>query len=73
MSSTWCYADADGREAWGGAWAERIVASAVADQLVGMGAATDTDLEGIAAGWREWAAHRDGWISVLHGEILIFV
>ncbi len=73
MSSTWCYADADGREAWGGAWAERIVASAVADQLVGMGAATDTDLEGIAAGWREWAAHPDGWISVLHGEILIFV
>jgi hypothetical protein len=38
-----------------------------------MGAANRTDLEDIAAGWREWAAHPDGWISVLHGEILIFV
>ncbi len=73
MSSTWCYADADGREAWGGTWAERIVASAVADRLVGMGAATREDLEQIANGWREWAADPDGWISVLHGEILVFV
>jgi hypothetical protein len=29
------------------------------------------DLEEVAAAWRQWAADPDGWISVLHGELLI--
>ncbi len=37
------------------------------------GLAAAAELEGIADAWREWAAHPDGWISVLHGEILIRV
>jgi hypothetical protein len=24
----------------------------------------------IAAAWRRWAAHPDGWFGLLHGEIL---
>jgi len=72
-SSTWCYADPDSREAWGGMWADRIVGSAIADQLTAMGAATSGELARVAAGWRAWAGHPDGWISVLHGEILIHV
>ncbi len=71
-SSTWCYADPDARQSWGGMWADRIVASAVADQLVATGAVTRAGLAAIAADWRAWAAHPDGWLSVLHGEILIF-
>ncbi|MFA7324949.1 MAG: methyltransferase domain-containing protein [Candidatus Nanopelagicales bacterium] len=72
-SSTWCYSDAPSREAWGGMWADRITESAVATQLIDMDAATDAELASVAAGWRSWAADPDGWISVLHGEILIAV
>jgi hypothetical protein len=35
--------------------------------------ASTVELADIATAWREWAAHPDGWISVLHGEILIRV
>jgi ubiquinone/menaquinone biosynthesis C-methylase UbiE len=69
-SSTWCFADPADREWWGGMWADRVVGSAFARQAVESGAATAQDLASIAAGWRRWAAARDGWLSVLHGEIL---
>ncbi|MGN8025366.1 class I SAM-dependent methyltransferase [Microbacterium sp. 22242] len=69
-SSTWCYATAEDRAWWGGMWADRILDSAIAPQLVDSGAATRADLEEISDGWREWAAHEDGWLSILHGEIL---
>ncbi|SNQ49644.1 Methyltransferase domain-containing protein [Frankia canadensis] len=70
-SSTWCYADPESRGEWGGMWAERISGSAITDQLLDSGLATRADLDEIADAWREWAAHPDGWISILHGELLI--
>jgi SAM-dependent methyltransferase len=69
-SSTWCYATPNDRQWWGGMWADRIVQSALADQLISEGRATSTDLRRIADGWRAWAAAKDGWFSLLHGEIL---
>jgi SAM-dependent methyltransferase len=72
-SSTWCYADPTSREAWGGTWADRIAGSAITEQLLTSGLGTQEDIDAIAAAWREWAAHPDGWISVLHGELLIRV
>ncbi len=72
-ASTWCYATPESRAEWGGMWSERIVGSAIAEQLVGSGMATREELQEISAAWRDWAAHADGWISVLHGEILIRV
>jgi hypothetical protein len=27
-------------------------------------------LQEIAAAWRRWAEHPDGWFALLHGEIL---
>ncbi|WP_157254240.1 class I SAM-dependent methyltransferase [Nonomuraea typhae] len=69
-SSTWCFATPDDRAWWGGMWAERIESSAMAHQAVATGLATPADLAGLAGGWREWAAHPDGWMSILHGEIL---
>jgi hypothetical protein len=51
-------------------WADRIVASALARQLVDSGMASSTDLDEIAAAWRQWAAAPDGWIAIPHGEIL---
>ena len=54
-------------------WADRIVSSDIAAQLVRSGLATAGELEQIAAAWRAWAADPGGWFSVLHGEILIRV
>ncbi|MFT4297232.1 MAG: methyltransferase domain-containing protein [Micropruina sp.] len=72
-SSTWCYADPESRAAWGEGWADRIVDSAIATQLVTSGLASADELAVIADAWRDWASHDDGWISVLHGELLIEV
>jgi len=69
-ASTWCFATAEDRRWWGGMWAERIAKSDLARQLLDGGAATPADLARIADGWRDWAADDDGWLTVLHGEIL---
>jgi hypothetical protein len=42
----------------------------LARQLVTSGMATEEDLHRVSRGWREWAAADDGWLTVLHGEIL---
>ena len=44
-SSTWCCATPETREWWGGMWADRIVGSALADQLVREGRATPEELD----------------------------
>lgn len=69
-SSTWCLATSVDRQWWGGMWAERITHSAIAEQLIESGRLTGADLERISQAWRTWAADDDGWISILHGEIL---
>ncbi|MEV0383593.1 methyltransferase domain-containing protein [Nonomuraea sp. NPDC050643] len=69
-SSTWCFATPEDRDWWGGMWAERVVHSAMAEQALATGAATDSALRRISAGWRTWAAAEDGWLSILHGEIV---
>jgi len=72
-SSTWCYATAETRGWWGGMWADRILDSALAEQLVREEWATREELERISAGWRTWATDPDGWFSVHHGEIVVSV
>lgn len=68
--SVWCYATAATREWWGGMWADRILRSRVARELLDLGLATTAQLEEISAAWRAWAAAPDGWLSIPHGEIL---
>lgn len=69
-ASTWCYATPEERAWWGGMWADRIVESALARQLVDSGMATVADLETISRAWQRWAEDGDGWFLVPHGEIL---
>ncbi|MBN9111521.1 MAG: methyltransferase domain-containing protein [Pseudonocardia sp.] len=69
-ASVWCYATPEERAWWGGAWAERITRSRVAEQAVERGIADRGDLEEMSAGWRAWAADPDGWFALLHGEVL---
>ncbi|MFD1537043.1 class I SAM-dependent methyltransferase [Nonomuraea guangzhouensis] len=69
-SSTWCFATPEDRAWWGGMWADRVRHSALAEQALATGAATEDDLRRIAEGWLTWAAADDGWLSITHGEIL---
>jgi SAM-dependent methyltransferase len=69
-SSTWCFADQEDRDWWGGMWADRVLKSEMATTALATGAASRDDLERVSAGWRAWAAHRDGWLSLLHGELI---
>ena len=69
-SSTWCWATPETRDWWGGMWADRILGSALADQLLREGRSTPEELEQISAAWRSWSADPDGWFSVHHGEVL---
>jgi ubiquinone/menaquinone biosynthesis C-methylase UbiE len=70
-SSTWCFASPADRQWWGRTWADRVLESRFAEQAVAAGAAGRTDLERISRGWLAWAAAEDGWMSLLHGEILV--
>src|SRR5699024_5198560 len=69
-SSTWCFADPESRAWWGGMWADRILHSAIAEQLVSAGWATRTELQNISDAWRSWANDRDGVLVIPHVEVL---
>jgi SAM-dependent methyltransferase len=68
--SLWCFATPEDRDWWGGMWADRIVASALARQLLDWGMASADELDEISSAWRQWAAAPDGWLAIPHGEIL---
>jgi 2-polyprenyl-3-methyl-5-hydroxy-6-metoxy-1,4-benzoquinol methylase len=72
-ASTYCYASAAEREWWGKSWAGRATASSFAEQALAYGLATRAELEEIAAAWLRWGAADDGWLGMMHGELLIRV
>jgi SAM-dependent methyltransferase len=69
-SSTWTFADDESRVWWGGLWADRIVASAFATQVVDYGLSTAEELAELSAAFRRWSAEPDGAFIVVHGELL---
>ena len=69
-ASAWCFATAEERAWWGGLWADRMTASAIAQQAQREGRASADELASIADGWRQWTRAEDGWFAVLHGEII---
>jgi len=69
-SSTWCFATPEDRAWWGGMWADRVLRSDLARTAVQSGAATTADLERISRAWTTWSADPDGWLSLLHGELI---
>jgi 2-polyprenyl-3-methyl-5-hydroxy-6-metoxy-1,4-benzoquinol methylase len=72
-ANTYCYASPEERQWWGRSWAGRATVSAFAEQAVAYGLASREDLDEIAAAWLRWAAADDGWLGMLHGELLIRV
>lgn len=69
-ASAWCFVTVPERQWWSELWAERTTSSSFADQAIAYGLATPETLEEIADGFRRWAASPDGWLAVMHGEIL---
>ncbi|MFC6085525.1 methyltransferase domain-containing protein [Sphaerisporangium aureirubrum] len=69
-ASAWCFATPEDRAWWSEVWADRVTASAIAQQAISYGFATQADLERLAVGWRTWGSSPDAWFAVLHGEIL---
>jgi SAM-dependent methyltransferase len=69
-SSTWTFADPDGRAWWGGLWADRVRLSAFADQALEYGLSDHSELDSLADAWMQWAGKPDGFFAVLHGEVL---
>jgi ubiquinone/menaquinone biosynthesis C-methylase UbiE len=69
-ASVWCYATPEQRNWWGGLWADRIVESSIAQQAVDGGFSHTEELVEISAAWRQWAAHPDGWFTIVNGEVL---
>jgi SAM-dependent methyltransferase len=69
-TSTWTFATPADRAWWGDLWAERTVASSLADQAVEYGVATRAELDEVAAGFRDWANRNDGTFVLLHGEVV---
>jgi SAM-dependent methyltransferase len=72
-TSSWCFATPEERAWWGTSWAGRATGSAFAVQAVEYGLATEAELAEIAAAWLRWGAADDGWLGMLHGELLIRV
>ena len=69
-ASAWCFASPADRDWWSRSWAGRATSSDFAVQARDRGLATDADLGRIADAWREWGAHPDGWLVLVHGEVL---
>ncbi len=69
-ASVWCFATPEDRDWWGGMWADRILQSAMATQALDVGLRDGNrsrlDLRGLDA----WAAAADGWLVIVHGEIV---
>src|SRR3954451_17259088 len=58
-SSTWCFADQEDRDWWGGMWAERVLVSDMARTALAREEATQDELQRISDGWKRWAADPD--------------
>jgi SAM-dependent methyltransferase len=72
-TSSWCFASPAEREWWGNSWAGRATTSSFAEQAMDYGLATAAELEEIAAAWLRWRDADDGWLGMMHGELLIRV
>jgi SAM-dependent methyltransferase len=69
-ASVWNFSDPTDREWWGSMWQARVLQSAFAGDALSKGLASQEQLELISRGWREWADSDDGWLAMVHGEII---
>lgn len=70
-AGAWCFGTPEDRQWWARSWADRLTASTFTEQALEHGFATRAELGEIAAAYLRWAADDDGWLGMLHGELLI--
>lgn len=68
--TTWTFPGYDTVESWATSWAERTVRSNLATKAVEYGIADRSELERIAAGFREWVRQPAAFFSIGHVEAL---
>lgn len=71
-AGTWCFATPQDRAWWADTWARRVEESTFARRALAHGR-TPEELADLAAGWRAWGVHPDGWFLIPHGHLLITV
>lgn len=69
-ASAWCFNTAEDRAWWGGMWADRILKSSFLDSVVNNQIATKDDLERYSKAWVNWKEDEDGWLSMIHSEVI---
>lgn len=69
-TSTWTYADDEGRAEWGEMWAQRSLHSSYADKALDFGFATAGELDAISAAWRRWSENPGGYFAFIHTEVV---
>ena len=69
-SSTWTYPAGEAAHWWGNMWADRILNTTLAEQILERDLATRDELERINRTWIDWADDPDAWFMVPSGELL---
>jgi ubiquinone/menaquinone biosynthesis C-methylase UbiE len=69
-SSNWTYESDEERQWWGGLWADRVVKSDFARQVIEYSLATTDELDAISAAFRRWADEPDAIFVVPSFEVL---
>ena len=68
-SSTWCFATAEEREYWGGAWENRVLTANMAEDARIKHIPEET-LEKMSQAWAHWKKCNNGCMIIPHGNIL---
>jgi len=68
-ASVWSWATSEDRAWWGQTWAERVQASTLTERLRESGC-DEERIAAMAQAWRDWTAAQDGWMAMVHGELL---
>ncbi len=66
----WVFANQGRAKFWGQMWADRILESSIADQIIDAGLGTRDDLEAISQAWAEWSQHPDAYFATALGQII---
>ncbi|GJJ12943.1 hypothetical protein Clacol_007190 [Clathrus columnatus] len=69
-ASTWCFNTLQDRIWRGEMYADRVLASAFATLAIDAKIATREDLIRYSKAWRTWMADEDGWLSMIHSEVV---
>lgn len=69
-ASAWCHSMPADRAWWSNMYADRILTSALKQHALESGLATEEDLTKYAEALRYWGKQEDGWMAMLHGEVL---